>query len=205
MTEQRLVTLTGPDQDQYMDLIKANQVFKELPDIDAGILTLQAIGEYFPDLTWNDFRPEYWPLTKKLINSEARKFKMSGCSDCSSCSMSGECRWYAPQNCLVNLASDVKDTVVDAANWIGDSAGDAIRLFTDEEVLDGASRIFMAAQSSGGSEVLNNLFSSIGGKAKDDIDGSGWGEQIIKGVPNEWLAGGAAVVGLMVLLMFSRM
>lgn len=201
MNDQRLVTLTGPVQDQYMDLVKANQDFKKLSDFDAGIVTLQAIGEYFPGLTWDDFRPEFWPLTKKLINKEARKFKMSGCSDCSGCSMSGKCRWWAPQNCALNLVSDIKDTVVDAVNWIGDSGGDVIRLVTDEDVLDGASRIVTGVATGGTSELLNSLISGLGGKSKDDIDSSGWGADLISGVPNEYLAMGGAGLFVVILLM----
>lgn len=203
MNEQRLVTLTGPSESLYMDQIRSNQAFMRLDDYEAGLLTLEGIGEFFPELTWNDFRPEFWPLTKKLINREAKDFKMSGCSDCSGCSMSGKCSIWAPQNCVLNLASDVKDTVVDAANWIGDKGGDAIRLATDEEVLDGAMRLATAYGTQGKSELLDGLLGGLGGKAKEDIDSSGWGADIIKGVPNEYLAMGAGGLFLVILLMVS--
>jgi hypothetical protein len=220
---QRLVTLTGPydyegfpharEQQQMIEISERVSHFKGLPDWKAGLMVLNGIGQLFPDLTWNDFRPENWPLTKKLINQDLKNMSMSG--NCSGCAMAGKCGWNPSDwgSCIQNFASDTKDTIGEAVNWLGDSSGDAIRLITDEEVLDGASRIASAYLTYGGSEQIEallgegdaaalakNLLTGIGSKSKDKIDKAALGGNLIPGIENKYLVYGGIGVGALVLL-----
>lgn len=217
---QRLVTLTGPVQDKMVDLARSVQYYKSLPDVEAGLLVLQSSGDFFPDLTWNDFRPENWPLTKRLLREEWKSVQMSG--NCSGCGMAGKCGWRPSDwgNCVQNLTSDVKDGIGDSLNWIGDKGGDTIRLLTDKDVLDGAGRIAAAYSTFGGSEgalsfleninggedgkSLLDIFGSLGKKSKDDIDKAGLGGNWITGVENKYLVyGGIGVFSLVVLIIIA--
>lgn len=206
-----------------VDWSKSIQHFKSLSDLEAGMITLQSIGEMFPDLTWNDFRTENWPLTKKLLREEWRNTgKMSG-PNCQGCSMSGSCDWNPLSwgSCAQNLTSDVIDSTGDALNWIGDKSGDAIRLLTDEEVIDGAGQIAAAYATYGGSEGIEsilggfdkidgsglgqellNILGGLGSRSKDDIDTAGMGGQLIPGIENKYLVyGGIGVASLVLLLL----
>lgn len=198
--KQRLIKLTGPDNGQP-GYAQKNNPFTGLNDWDAGLLAIQTIGEQFPAMTWNDFRPENWGLTKKLIRKErreARKAKLKG-PDCQGCRMGGKCTILNPLACVVNLASDVKDTVGDVANWVGDKMGDAVRLVTDKEVIDGATRIATAVATKGASTTLDGIFSSIGSKAKTTTASTTFGG--FEDVPQSvWMIGGSAVVLLILVV-----
>ncbi len=199
---QRLVTLTGPVEDEYIDLVQSLNQFKGLSDIEAGLITLDAIGEYFPELTWNDFRPENWPLTKKLIHQEYEESKLSGCAGCSN--MSG-CSYYNALSyieCGKNLASDVRDVVVDTIDYIGDKGGDIIRLATDEGVLDGLMRLGQAYFSGGESELLDGVLGGVGEGAKGAVDKAGAGGSLLQGIDNKYLIyGGLGLSGFLMLIM----
>lgn len=217
---QRLVTLTGPVQDKMVDLARSVQYYKSLPDLEAGMLVVQSIGETFPDLTWNDFRPENWPLTKKLLRQEWKNVKLSG--NCSGCEMSGSCGWRPSDwgNCVQNLTSDVKDGIGDSLNWIGDKGGETIRLLTDEDVVNGAAKIadifqdlatpsefellmkqFDLDKDSDAGKKMLEILAGTGAKSKKDIDAAGMGGEWITGVKNEYLVYGGIGVFSLVLLM----
>lgn len=198
---QRLVTLTGPIEDQYVDLTQSLNQFKGLSDIEAGLIVLDAIAVIYPDLTWNDFRPENWPLTKKLIHQEHESSKLAG--KCGSCQMSGRC--WNPANwaeCSGNLVADVADVYVDSIDYIGDKSGDAIRLFTDEEVLDGMMKLGTAYMSGGQSELLGGILGGMGGSAKSDVNRAGMGGSVFQGIDNKYLIyGGLGLGGFLMLIM----
>lgn len=103
--------------------------------------------------------------------------------------------------------SGITDTVGGAANWIADTTGSAVRLLTDEEVLNGLSRAGMAYASGGQSEAARSLLSQFGlssadvsklgqqGKLAYASVGGGFGD-----IPKEYLLIGGGVLALVAIL-----
>ena len=202
---QKLVTLTGPAAEQAE---KAE--FLNISNLEAGVKVLEAIGNVFPELSFNDFRPENWHITKKLLKDEV---KFSG--PCTGCQKMGHCKAWHPHHCdWGNTGDDIGNRLNDVASFIGDNAGDAIRLLTDEEVLDGAIQIGSAIATSGGSvgfselmeslagdggagDVINSILGRLGGKAKSDIDAAAFS---FKDIPKEALYIGGGLIGIVLLI-----
>jgi hypothetical protein len=119
-------------------------------------------------------------------------------------------------------AGDIKDGIGDVLKdtWdtIGGGAGDAVRLVTDEKVIDGASRLGTAYATNGGSEgvrsVLDGLtgggggdasavdkvmafIASLGSSFKSKADGAGLNQAgMFSGAALPWLVGGGLVLFL---------
>lgn len=161
-----LFTLKGPvipaditDDQQFIEY------FMGMSPLQAGKIVIDAFAEKFPELTWNDFLPENFNHTRAVMFEEI----LSGEVQLNGTEMSGECEGF--WGCTKAFFGDVKNTgsdiIVDSTNFIADKGGDLIRLATDEEVVDGASRIGSAYATSGGSEGLRGFFESLGASSQN--------------------------------------
>lgn len=71
--------------------------------------------------------------------------------------------WTDLKKSVGDVKDGVGDVLKDTWDGIGETAGSAVRLVTDEKVLDGASRIGAAYATWGGSEGARDFMKSIGG------------------------------------------
>lgn len=139
---------------------------RDLPDIsrmsnfEAGIATLVLLDKVYPGVRWRDI---------PAIAEGYRPESLSG--------------WWTD---LKKATGDVKDGIGDvlksAVDVGGDVVGSAVRLVTDEKVIDGASRIGTAYATNGGSEGVRQLFGGSGGQGSGPVDAllsfiSGLGER----------------------------
>lgn len=170
-----------------------------LPDIsrmsnfEAGIATLVLLAKAYPGIRFGD------------IPSLMAPERMSG--------------WWTD---LKHAAGDIKDGVGDVLKDTfsnsANAAGDAVRLVTDEKVIDGVSRIGTAYATDGGSEGVRSLLggggsgspvdalmdfiSNLGSSAKSaNVQAASVGNMNVPGGLLPWLLGGGAVL---VLLMRKR-
>lgn len=89
-------------------------------------------------------------------------------------SPSGRMAGWNPLGDIYHAVGAVKDGIgdvlKDTASAIGGSAGDAVRLVTDEKVIDGAARLGTAYASNGGSEGVRSALGG-GGSVVDQLIG----------------------------------
>lgn len=143
MSQPLLVTMSGPD---GIDLDKVN-------DFEAGLAFLNLVGKVYPDATFGDL-----PYIAAGIPANAR---MAG--------------WLTDiRKTVTKSVGSVKDGIGDALKSTfklgGEAAGSAVRLVTDEKVLDGASRIGAAYATYGGSEGFAQVMQSATGGDKSMVD-----------------------------------
>lgn len=115
----------------------------ELNDFEAGIAFLALVGQTYPGAKFSD-------LPMIAMQGE----RMEG--------------WLTDirkgvTKAVTSVKDGIGDTLKSTFNIAGDAAGSTVRLLTDEEVLDGASRIGAAYATYGGSEGVNQMFSGGGG------------------------------------------
>ena len=142
---QKLLSLSGPQQGGM-----TFERFLELDDLDAGIAFLTKIGQIDPTLTFGD------------LMAVPQRLKMGK-----------KCDWWNVVCKSGNLISDVSDKTGDiiggTLDYVGKKGGEVIRLATDEQVLDGASRIAAAYYTQGGTEAARGIFGSEKGGSMDSI------------------------------------
>lgn len=168
-----------------------------LPDIshmsnfEAGIATLVLLDKVYPGIRWRDL-----PALAEGRGPEA----MAG--------------WWTD---LKKATSSVKDGIGDVLKstytTVGGAVGDAVRLVTDEKVIDGASRLGTAYATGGGSEGLRSIanqggpldsllefVSGLGERAKvANVQTAGMGPGVNASML-PWLLGG----GLLLVLLVGR-
>jgi len=158
-----------------------------LSDTEAGILFLGIAGKVFPGLTWRGMFTD--------------KNGMAGMFD-----------WVSDSwDKMVEVAGEIKDgtgdVLADTFDYLGDKAGDTIRLLTDEEILDAASRAAQAYASGGASEALRALtpeqqqvIQAAGVSYKNQWGAAG---DLFKN-PVVWVVGGVALLSLTAFLFKGR-
>lgn len=120
-----LVTMRGPSSGAIR--------MQDLSNFEAGYLTLSLVARQNPGLKWGDL----------IGYANQRGLTTMGKA------------WYE------KLASGVGDFVSDSSDWVGDSVkdvfgatggfiGDAVRMLTDKEVIDGMNSSYESFTSSGG-------------------------------------------------------
>jgi hypothetical protein len=140
----KLTTLQGPGKPSPLF-----QNFKSLSDIDAGLLVMRQFADLNPGMTWRQL----------FAASQARRGNISGMGCPTSATAAGRqfmagCDWWDLVCKGQNFVSDVIDVVGDAANWITDSAGNLVRLATDEDVMLAVTRAAAAYATGGQSEAI---------------------------------------------------
>lgn len=153
-----LVTMRGPSDIQIEDL----------SNFEAGIAFLVMLDQLAPGITFGDLPKLAAGETLSGFNifratSNLVKGVGSGVADAAGTVAKG----------IGTVKDGVGDVLRDTFTTVGKGAGDAIRLVTDEKVVDGASRIGTAYATSGGSEGVRNLFG-----------GSDTGESILQFISN---------------------
>jgi len=122
--------------------------FARVSNFEAGLAFLGVLGRMRPGLTFGSLAAE-----------------MDGIS---SGRMSG---WLTDMTRAVgNLKDGIGDVLKDTTSLVGGSAGSAVRLITDENVIDGASRLGTAYATNGGSEGVKSLLGGGGGSVQSVID-----------------------------------
>lgn len=173
-----------------------------LSNFEAGILALHAANHYSPGITFGQLANAVDLARLEQMSGLTSFFKSVGNSVVST---------------VGNLKDGLGDVLKDTGTYIGDKAGDAVRLVTDQKVIDGAASIGAAYATSGGSAGVKALLDGKGGDTKSSngvIDfisslGAALKGQAAKaenavnqsGMENymPWLVGGAAFVALFVL------
>src|SRR5690606_17306542 len=160
-----------------------------LSNFEAGIAALSLVGRAIPGITFGDL---------VRMSQEGR---MSGLWDV-----------------IKSAGSVVGDVVSNVVDKTGEKIGEAVRLFTDEKVIDGAARLGTAYATSGGSEGVRNLLGG-GENANQVVDFVSQIGEFFKGVTGSqsgqysaastgtanvtpWLLGGG--LALVVLLLAVR-
>lgn len=157
-----------------------------LSNFEAGIAALSLIGRAIPGITFGDL---------VRMNQDGRMGDL----------------WTFTKR----VGSAIGDTVSNVVDKVGSVAGSAVRLITDEKVIDGASRIGQAYATSGGSEGVRSMFgggaegnqvvdfiSQIGEFFKG-VSGPGGQTQVASaGTANvtPWLLGGGLALVLVLLV-----
>lgn len=157
-----------------------------LSNFEAGIAALSLVGRALPGLTFGDL-------------ARMNDGRMSGSL------------WDG----LKSVGSAIGDTVSNIVDKAGSVMGSAVRLVTDEKVIDGASRLGQAYATSGGSEGVRSMFgggaegnqvvdfvSQIGEFFKGVTGSSGQTQVASAGAANvtPWLLGGGLALVLVLLV-----
>lgn len=133
---------------------------EDLSNLEAGIAFLVMLDQLAPGITFGDLQRLAAGETLSGFNlfravGNVVKSAGSGIADAAGVVGKG----------IGNVKDGVGDILKDTFTTAGKGAGEAVRLVTDEKVIDGASRIGTAYATSGGSEGVRNLF---GGSDKGD-------------------------------------
>ncbi len=162
---------------------------RNLSNMEAGLAFLGLVNKIYPGITWGE-------LHAMGMGQEVM----------------GRSFWDRVGGVLSDVKSTVSDVVSKTTSTIGDAAGSALRLVTDEKVIDGASRIGEAYATGGQSEAMKSygaqlldFVSHLGSSAKDTATAgsSGSGGNAagglaevldVYGKPIAWIAGGAVVL-----------
>jgi len=175
---QKLITLNGEKEEGIMrDITK-------LGDIEAGLLFWKDVADKNPGITWGEaLFGEYEGLGFSLSKTFSKLGKG-----------------------LKNTVNATGKVIKNAGNTVGSWTGSAIRLATDEQVIDTVSRAGAAYATGGQSEAARSLLSSFG-SSNNPVSAGG---QTIKtelaampsfgGIDARWLMGGAAALIVVVLL-----
>jgi len=175
---QKLITLNGEDEGRAMrDITK-------LGDIEAGLLFWKDIADKNPGITWGE---ALFGEHQGLGFSLSKTFSKIGKG-------------------LKNTVKVTGNVIKDAGNTIGNWSGSAIRLATDEQVVDTISRAGTAYATGGQSEALRSLTNSFG-TSKNPVSAGGASLKTelasmptIGGVDAKWImAGAAALIGVVLL------
>lgn len=162
---------------------------RALSNFEAGVAALSLIGRIVPGLTFGQ-------MAAMVDRPETM----------------GDL-WSFTKRAVSTVSDGIGDVLKSTASYVGDSVGSAVRLVTDEKVIDGASRLGQAYATGGGSEgvrtmlggsntgnttvdSLINFVSSLGEnfKAKADVQAASAGTSLA-GVPVwVWGVGGVLVV-----------
>lgn len=146
----------------------------ELDDVDAGILFLSNMVRQNPGVKWKDLIP----------------LQVSGMLDDFG-------KW------LGTKGRETGNLIGDVVDWSGESFGDAVRLFTDEDVQEGVMRYGTAYVTGGKSEALRSFMgpgqTQQSGIALADM-GSAYKQNYGMSIPPAvwWIGGG--IGGLMLLM-----
>jgi len=118
-----------------------------LSNFEAGLATLGLIARVYPGITFG---------------------KLASIADGQSEVMAG---WLTDIGKVVgNVKDGIGDVLKDTASAIGGGVGGAVRLVTDEKVIDGASRLGTAYATSGGSEGAKGFLDTLGSGGQSVID-----------------------------------
>ncbi len=127
---------------------------RNVSNLEAGLAFLGLVNKLYPGITWGE-------LHAMGMGRETM----------------GRSFWDKVGGALGDVKDTVSDVVSKTVKVAGDSAGAAVRLVTDEKVIDGASRIGAAYASGGQSEAaksvgekLLDLVSHIGSTVKETSD-----------------------------------
>lgn len=160
---------------------------RNLSNFEAGIAFLTLLNQLAPGLTFGQ-------LARAVDGGPER---LSG--------------WFTD---LKKAVGSVKDGIGDVlkSTWetVGGSAGDAVRLVTDDKVIDGASRLGTAYATGGGSEGVRSILGGDGGAVDQLLGfisnlGSSFKSQAAAGAPMQagvmggplvWIIGGGLVLFL---------
>jgi hypothetical protein len=131
-----LITMAGSD---------FNLNLGEISDAEAGFVFLALAAQQFPGITM-----------RQLLGFAPRPVAMG--------SMGGPCKGF--WDCVGSAVSDTADLVgrkvSDAAGLVGRTGGQVVRLATDEQVVDAATRAGAAYAASGASELPGAIFGKGG-------------------------------------------
>ena len=141
-----LVTMRGPGGPNYIE-------FRDLSNFEAGYIALRALAKQYPGLTWG-----------RLVSYAKNQPQMAGwLTDLGKgVSSVGESIGGAVGSVTDWVGSQVKDTF----SATGDIFGDAVRMLTDKEVIDGLNSSYKSFSESGGitGAVGGGMFSDLGGQ-----------------------------------------
>lgn len=115
----------------------------ELSNFEAGIAFLTLVNDLNPGVTFGE-------LGRALDDPET----MAGL-------------WSKLKKAASSVKNGVGDVLKSTADYVGGVAGSAVRLVTDEKVIDGASRLGTAYATGGGSEAVKGVLG--GGSAADQV------------------------------------
>lgn len=114
---------------------------RSLSNFEAGIAFLTLMDSFSPGITFGE-------LAAAIDGEDSGR--MAGF-------------WSSIKKAATSVKNGIGGVLRDTGNYIGDKAGSAVRLVTDEKVIDGAGRIGSAYATGGGSEGVRGLLESLGG------------------------------------------
>jgi hypothetical protein len=176
MNDPVLVTMAGPGR-KPLDI-------GQMSNFEAGIATLAMIDAVYPGIRWKEL-----PGLAVGVRPETMGWN--------------------PFRSIYKAAGEIKDgiggTLKDAFDYIGGAGGDAVRLVTDEKVIDGATRLGTAYASGGliGGEgggpldTVMKFISGLGASAKQAFPSNQAG-MFGGGNALPWVLGGGVVIALLV-------
>ena len=139
---------------------------RKLSNMEAGLAFLGLVNQLYPGLTWGE-------LHAMGLGQEVM----------------GRSFWDKVGGALSDVKSTVSDVVSKTVSTAGDVAGSAIRLVTDEKVIDGASRIGAAYATGGQSEAaggvlgkIGDFVSNLGSQVKETASASAAGAPSVGGI-----------------------
>jgi len=113
---------------------------RNMSNMEAGLAFLGLVNQVHPGITWG----QLVELGKGNGNYMGRSF------------------WDKVGGALGDVKDSVSDVVSKTVSTVGEVAGSAVRLVTDEKVIDGASRIGAAYATGGQSEGAKGILDKVG-------------------------------------------
>lgn len=127
---------------------------RRLTNREAGIHALVVLGSVYPGIKFRDI-----PNIVRSRGGNVMGKKCSGWWDCTT-------------SFVGSVKEDIGGTFADVLRFAGDKAGSAIRLFTDKDVVAGASDLGALYATGGGSGAFKDALEGIfGKKGANNIDG----------------------------------
>jgi len=181
-----LFSMAGKPEEKKSALEKVDP--RQLSDIDAGIWFLSLVAKENPGITFGEL---------------FEQAKLSGW-------------WTDLKKSTKAVTRSVGNTFSDVSGWVGRNTGDAIRLLTDEQVVNGVMQYGAAYASGGASMGLQGMLQGQGGGGglMDTLGGllGGFGQSAkvnyaaaggsAAGMPKEYLLyGGIGLAALLILMM----
>lgn len=165
-----LIAMSGPE----------NMSLADLSNFEAGLAMLGVINQVYPGIRFSQL-PEL---------AEGAGVEKMGWS------------WNpmdavrAVQKTAGNLKDGIGDVLKDTFTTVGGGYGDAVRLATDENVLDGASKMYAAYMTGGGSELMD-FVTNLGATAKEKTAAA---SAALPGGVLPWALGGGGLLIVMMMM-----
>jgi len=157
----RLITMASPASAAEVDIL-------DLSDYEAGLAFLGMVNQIYPGVTMRQLGKLAYGNRIETMGRSFWERQVSHVSD----ALSPTKTFNKVKEAVGDIKDGVGDVLKDTFDAIGDAGGSALRLFTDQKVVDGLNSSYESFTSSGG------ILGAVGGKSisegvSDGVDSFG--------------------------------